>query len=168
VVDIYNSSNNKWTTASLSQARINLVATSVGNLAFFAGGNIDVSFWFMETCFINLSPGITLCSSGYLQLFQQYMDNCFLITNSLRFSGHIGGKSGLLCRWYWWGNFWWEFHYSQNTVFAVVDIYNSLNNTWTTASLSQARAFLATTSVGNLAIFAGGFNGVSFWLVRTC
>jgi hypothetical protein len=44
----------------------------------------------------------------------------------------------------------------------VVDIYNSANNTWTTASLSQARADLAATTVGNLAIFAGGQNGVTF------
>jgi hypothetical protein len=36
-------SNNTWTTASLSQTRIHLVATSVGNLALFAGGNIGIN-----------------------------------------------------------------------------------------------------------------------------
>ncbi len=36
---------------------------------------------------------------------------------------------------------------------AQVDIYNSTSNTWSTASLSQARFNLATTTVGNLAIF---------------
>ncbi len=45
VVDIYNSSSNKWTTASLSQARGSLAAITVGNLALFAGGdNGGVSF----------------------------------------------------------------------------------------------------------------------------
>ncbi len=50
----------------------------------------------------------------------------------------------------------------QALVYAVVDIYNSSSNTWTNASLSQARALLAATSVGNLALFAGGLYGVSF------
>ena len=55
------------------------------------------------------------------------------------------------------------FHYPQFAVLAVVDIYNYSSNTWTTANLSQARYFLAATSVGNLALFAGGYNnGVSF------
>ena len=44
-----------------------------------------------------------------------------------------------------------------------MDIYNYSSNTWTTANLSQARASLAATSVGNLALFAGGeINGVNF------
>jgi hypothetical protein len=48
------------------------------------------------------------------------------------------------------------FHYPQ--AFAVVDIYHSSSNTWTTAFLSQTRYFLAATTVGNLALFAGGYN----------
>ena len=42
VVDIYNYSNNMWTTASLSQGRKYLAATSVGNLALFGGGQDNV------------------------------------------------------------------------------------------------------------------------------
>jgi hypothetical protein len=37
-VDIYNASSNSWTNASLSAPRYELAATSVGSLAFFAGG----------------------------------------------------------------------------------------------------------------------------------
>jgi hypothetical protein len=45
VVDIYNASSNKWTTASLSQGRQGFVATTVGHYAIFAGGyNGSVSF----------------------------------------------------------------------------------------------------------------------------
>jgi hypothetical protein len=44
----------------------------------------------------------------------------------------------------------------------VVDIYDSYFNSWKTASLSQPRCCLAATSVGNLALFAGGQNGVSY------
>ncbi len=38
----------------------------------------------------------------------------------------------------------------------AVDLYNSASGTWSTAQLSVARFDLAVTSVGNLAIFAGG------------
>jgi hypothetical protein len=39
-----------------------------------------------------------------------------------------------------------------------VDIYNILNGSWSTATLSQSRCCLAATSVGNLVLFGGGFN----------
>ena len=41
----------------------------------------------------------------------------------------------------------------------VVDLYNSASGTWSTAQLSVARYDLAATSVGNVAIFAGGVGG---------
>jgi hypothetical protein len=41
----------------------------------------------------------------------------------------------------------------------VVDIYNSTSNKWTTASLTLARYALAATTIGDLAIFAGGTTG---------
>jgi hypothetical protein len=39
---------------------------------------------------------------------------------------------------------------------SAVDLYNRQTGQWTTAELSVARSFLAATSVGNVAIFAGG------------
>ena len=41
----------------------------------------------------------------------------------------------------------------------AVDLYNSTSGTWSTAQLSVARDSLAATSVGNVAIFAGGLAG---------
>ena len=41
----------------------------------------------------------------------------------------------------------------------AVDLYNSASGTWSTAQLSVARYTLAATSVGNVAIFAGGWTG---------
>ena len=41
----------------------------------------------------------------------------------------------------------------------AVDLYNSASGTWSTAQLSVARYELAATSVGNVAIFAGGYAG---------
>ena len=41
----------------------------------------------------------------------------------------------------------------------AVDLYNSASGTWSTAQLSVARGYHAATSVGKVAIFAGGVNG---------
>ncbi len=41
----------------------------------------------------------------------------------------------------------------------AVDLYNGASGTWSTAQLSVARDRLAATSVGNVAIFAGGWAG---------
>ncbi len=43
--------------------------------------------------------------------------------------------------------------------FNRVDLYNSASGTWSTAQLSVARSQLAATSVGKVAIFAGGWAG---------
>ncbi len=40
----------------------------------------------------------------------------------------------------------------------VVDVYNSATGAWSTAQLSLDRLLLVATSVGNLALFAGGFS----------
>ncbi len=39
-VDIYNAATNQWTIATLSVARSNMAATTLGDLAFFAGGRL--------------------------------------------------------------------------------------------------------------------------------
>jgi hypothetical protein len=40
---------------------------------------------------------------------------------------------------------------------SVVDVYNGNTGAWSTAQLSVARVWLGAASVGNLALFAGGF-----------
>jgi hypothetical protein len=44
--------------------------------------------------------------------------------------------------------------------FNAVDLYNGTSGTWSTAQLSVWRSDLAATSVGNVAIFAGGWAGI--------
>ncbi len=56
-VDLYNSVSDTWSTAFLSEARDGLIATSVGNVAIFAGGQED-----------NGNPSVALCAEG-LQTF---------------------------------------------------------------------------------------------------
>ena len=48
----------------------------------------------------------------------------------------------------------------------VVDLYNSETGAWSTAQLSVARTRLAATSVGNAAIFAGGWTGGALPLIE--
>jgi hypothetical protein len=47
----------------------------------------------------------------------------------------------------------------------VVDVYNSATGTWSTARLSLGRDRIAAISVGNVAVFAGGYiQGASLFL----
>ncbi len=47
----------------------------------------------------------------------------------------------------------------------AVDLYNSATGAWSTAQLSVARYWLAAASVGNVAIFAGGWTAsVLLWI----
>ena len=39
-----------------------------------------------------------------------------------------------------------------------IDVFSSTTGAWTTAQLSVARGFASATSVGNLAMFAGGYS----------
>ena len=50
----------------------------------------------------------------------------------------------------------------------VVDLYDSVTGRWSTAQLSQARTQLAATSVGTVAIFAGGQDGKLLNIVFFC
>ena len=50
----------------------------------------------------------------------------------------------------------------------VVDLYDSGTGRWSTAQLSQARYNLAATSVGTVAMFAGGYSGKLLRIVFVC
>ena len=50
----------------------------------------------------------------------------------------------------------------------VVDLYDSGTGRWSTAQLSQARDSLSATSVGTVAIFAGGSARKLFMIVFVC
>ncbi len=50
----------------------------------------------------------------------------------------------------------------------VVDFYDSGTGRWSTAQLSQARGYLSATSVGTVALFAGGYGGKLSRIVFGC
>ena len=45
---------------------------------------------------------------------------------------------------------------------AAVDVYNSSTGLWSIAQISVPRGDLSATSIGNLAIFVGGWTGTLF------
>jgi len=146
-VDIYNVTNESWTTATLSVPRYHLAATFSGNLVFFAGGWNGTTY-FNQVDVYNISDGnwsnatlsqpryyLAATSVGNLVLFGGGQNGTISCT-----SGISGGCSGLS---------------------NIVDIYNVTNSTWTSATLSQPRCYLAATSVANrYTLFAGGYNGL--------
>ncbi len=50
----------------------------------------------------------------------------------------------------------------------VVDLYDSGTGLWSTAQLSQARDCLSATSVGTVAIFAGGMDSKLLKIIFVC
>jgi hypothetical protein len=50
----------------------------------------------------------------------------------------------------------------------VVDLYDRGTGLWSTAQLSQARVDLSATSVGTVAMFAGGWTGKLLRIVFVC
>jgi hypothetical protein len=130
-VDIYNTLNGSWCTATLSQFRCCLAATSVGNLVLFGGdistGSPDVVDVFDVTS--NTWTTATLSEARHY-LAATSVDNRYAL-----FAG--GWKAG-------------------SGPSSFVDIFDSLSGKWITSFLIQPRRYLAATSLGNLAFFGGG------------
>jgi hypothetical protein len=142
VVDIYNVTVNTWTTATLSQSRSYLAAIAVANrYAIFAGGSnastalnsVDIydsmsGLW--DTTTLSRSRGdLTATSLGNLAFF-------------------AGGDNGTSV-------------VNGAQTYNTVDIFNATSRMWTTATLSQARTWLAAASIGDIVAFGGGSSNSS-------
>ncbi len=126
------------TTASLSQARYYLAATSAGSLAIFGGG---ISSGVPSSVVDVYNAANNSWTTASLSQARNYL-TATSTNESLAFfcGGQTTGTTSAIRS-------------------SVVDIYSAENNTWTSASLSQARDHLSATSVGSLALVGGG--GVS-------
>jgi hypothetical protein len=114
-----------------------LAATSVGNLAIFAGGTFNSSF--VSSAVVDI---YNASSSSWTTASLSQARYALAATSLGSLALFGGGQHG-------------------SAALPVVDIYNASANSWTTASLSQGRRYLAATSVGSLALFAGGDYGGS-------
>jgi autotransporter-associated beta strand protein len=185
VVDIYDTTDNTWSTTSLSQARYNLAAASVGNQILFAGGegiqssstpsarvdvyNVDSNTWSMGTLsqaryrLAGSSVGTKILFGGGWAgpgLPSSKVDIYDSAEQSWFSTNLSQAREDLAAasvgdRVLFAGG-----HLGDGVLSNVVDIYNSTTNTWTKGTLSQARNQLAATTVGNKVFFAGG---VSKW-----
>jgi hypothetical protein len=143
-VDIFNSVTGIWSTAQLSLKRRSMGATSVGNIALFAGGGVADG-----TSVMVVVAEYVLDCEGVDQMRLQYNRLCsffyhLLLSHSSSSLHTAGVKSN------------------------VVDLYNVTAGTWSAVQLSVARRNLAATTVRNLALFAGGFGPGGMFFVQAC
>jgi preprotein translocase subunit YajC/predicted Ser/Thr protein kinase len=121
------------TTATLSVARADLVATSSGDVTFFGGGAVSLTTSTGQVDLCNVTSGSWTAAT----LSFPRQDLAAASSKILALFG--GGDDG-------------------SKIYAQVDIYNTSDGSWRTAALSQPRSYLAATAVGNLVLFGGGVN----------
>ena len=129
--------------ASLSIARHGFGATTVGDLALFAGGA------FRET------PSSPLELTDVVDIYDTAANAWTTDALSQRRRYVSAASVGSLAL------FGGGFAYDPDTDTAfyttAVDLYDSVSHTWTTAALSQPRANPAAVTAGNFVLFGGGF-----------
>jgi len=149
-VDIYDSSTNQWSNATLSVARWYAAATSLGDYAIFAGGSDDQG---------NISAQVDLFRGSTQQWSTATLSvpRWGLAAASLNSTqaALFGGDSGLAI---FAGGFLDTFTTPPMNYSAVVDVFDPTSGTWFTTTLSQKRGDIASASLGDLAVFAGGWN----------
>jgi N-acetylneuraminic acid mutarotase len=148
-VDIYDFSNNTWSlhllvpdNPQLSHFRVGAAIASVGNKILFAGGG----------------DGFGDNQSSRVDIYDASSDTWTVESLSVERQGLVAATIGdkvLFAGGFGYpvGNNWGEFN--------IVDIYNNSNDSWSIATLSQARMDIAATSAGNKVYFAGGRNGMN-------
>ncbi|HSU28873.1 MAG TPA: PKD domain-containing protein [Chitinophagaceae bacterium] len=151
-VDIYDAVANTWSTAELSMNRMLLTAATVNNKVLFAGGahseTVPGGWYWTGTSFY--SDRVDIYDGGtdtwsIASLSENYRLGMSAVTlgNQVYFAGGTGEiiySSG------WDGGG----HTSR------IDIYNAAGNTWSTAELSEPKAYLAGIADGNKIYWAGG------------
>ncbi len=123
-----------WTTATLSQARSGVTATTVGTKAFFAGGNSGTS--------ANLTP------SNVVDVYDSAVNSWSTLTLSQARSDMSATSSGS------------KAYFGAGIVKGadskLVDIYDTATATWSTANLFQAREQLAAAAANGKVLFGRG------------
>jgi len=148
-VDIYDFSNNTWSlhllvpdNPQLSHFRVGAAIASVGNKILFAGGGDG--FGDNQSSRVDIYDASSDTWTAESLSVERQGLVAATIGDKVLFAGGFGYPVG---------NNWGEFN--------IVDIYNNSNDSWSIATLSQARMDIAATSAGNKVYFAGGRNGMN-------
>ncbi len=139
LVEIYDASTGEWAMDQLSVARAFPVGVSAGNKVFFAGGINWQTLEHFSTVDIydTLTQEWTI---GHLST-ESFYNQAVAYENQVMFAGGFQLLSLNPP----------SYHFSD-----VVDIYDLSSSSWSTSNLSEARSGIASSVVGDVALFAGG------------
>lgn len=143
-VDIYDDASGTWSEDHLSVARAGIAATVVGHYALFAGGTPDGTTSSDVVDVLDLQTMTWLAPAAALSQARHALSAATVGDRAI-FAGGFSGAAPS----------------------DVVDVYDAslgLPNdagAWTSTTLVAARGQLAAASVGNVALFVGGSNGVA-------
>ena len=139
-VDIYDITNNSWTTAELSQARANMATAVLGNKIFFAGGDIGIinGSWYETSDIVDIYDATTNSwTTATLSEKRTFMVGA-AAGNKVLFAG--GATYGL----------------GANGESNKVDVYNNVTNTWSIDYLPGSGGLgIAATVIDDKIYFAG-------------
>ena len=140
-VNIYNVSTGQWSIVpALSQARWGMAAATVGDLAIFAGGATKSNgIWATSAAVDIYNMATNQWTTAELSV-PRYGLAATTVGDLAIFAG--GADS--------------TYYGAASNASDAVDIYNASTGQWSTTSLSEARGYVAATTVGGDAIFAGG------------
>lgn len=140
-VDAYDNSLTRTTPTELSQGlRANLAAATVGNYALFGGGGRNATNATYYATVDSYNTSLTRTTPTVLSAGRTFLAATTVGDYAL-FGGGYSYSSGVGAYYY-----------------ATVDAYNTSLTRSTPTELSQARSYLAATSVGNYALFGGGYD----------
>jgi N-acetylneuraminic acid mutarotase len=140
-VDIYDLATQTWSTAKLSEARSHIAAVAADNKVFFAGGGWDDDFLFTLATVDMYDVTTNTWSVALLSELRAYI-GAAAVGNKVLFAG---GKKHFE-----------NVHSSDFKTSDRVDIFDLSSNTWSTATLSEGRAYIAAVTAENKVYFAGG------------
>jgi hypothetical protein len=142
-VDIHDPSTGTWSNDALSQARVFLCATSVGDIALFAGGADSARNPSVVVDLLDSSTG-TMTTATLSE-----PRHSLAATSVGSYALFAGGELAQLG--------------SPGPASDRIDVYDASTGSWSQTTLSVARGDLAATTVGPYALFAGGFSALPTW-----
>lgn len=137
LVDVYDASNNIWSTVSLDMAKVGVTPAAVGSKVLFAGGynGWTTGLWLSKVDIYDLA-GNNWTSHNLSHGAQGY--TAVTAGNKIYFAGGIGqGES----------------------FFNTIDVYDDLSNSWSVTSFQQPRAGVAAAAKGDYIYWGGGAVG---------
>ncbi len=138
-VDIYNFTTNTWTSATLSQAKMYAIATTVGDKVIIGGGCTAMQ---TPTSRVDIYDATNnTWSTSALSVGRAWLGTAATVNGHAYFPG--GGN----------------FNYGFNSPSDVIDIWDEASGSWATDALFEPIHSLAMLGVGNYLVVGGGVTG---------